>query len=273
MNTPLVSMPSDLKEENRKAVLYAFHDSGELTANDVSAKTGISRQTVKKCIGYYARNQLLSACGKGSSSQVGGKRPDLFALNDQVRLLSILLHHHEIILNLMDIHYNNVASWSSGTQRITCMDMMWELIRAGAEAIFTEQSRDAVIGICMPMPLATDENQCLRVATPYPSWPKTDYGRSFSVPLAEMFPQAKNILIASDGRAAGSAVLQENALLRTQGELVTFYSASGVGGALFHNGDLMRGTNGLIGTFGHILLPLMILKFALAVDVAALKVW
>ena len=46
MSRALVSMPADLKEENRRAVLFAFHDSGRLSAVEVAEKTGISRQTV-----------------------------------------------------------------------------------------------------------------------------------------------------------------------------------------------------------------------------------
>ena len=122
MSRALVSMPADLKEENRRAVLFAFHDSGRLSAVEVAEKTGISRQTVKKCIEYYEGQEILCSCGKGSSSSVGGKRPELFSLNEAIRLVSVLIHHNGIILNLTDVHYNLLDHWETGpgdgTQRL-----------------------------------------------------------------------------------------------------------------------------------------------------------
>ena len=104
----------------------------------------------------------------------------------------------------------------------------------------------------MVVPFLTDENNCLIVETPFPNWPKTDYGRSLSEPLSGMFPQAKNIQVITDGIAAGSAIIQENTALRTKGNLITIYSASGIGGALFHDGEMVNGTRKIVGAYGHI---------------------
>lgn len=253
MNTALASMPSDLKEENRKAVLYSFHDSGMLTAAEVAEKTGISRQTVKKCIEYYTGSGLLHSCGKGSSSQVGGKRPELFTLNDDVRMVSILLHHHEVIVDVIDLHYNKVAHWSSGFVHIPGMDAMWRMIEQGVLEVLPSTTRDWVVGVSFAVPLGHNSAEQLTVATPFPDWPHSDYGRSMRTPLEALFPMAHNIIIISDGSAAGSAMLYHDFATYASGDLVTLYCATGVGGALFRSGRLGFGEKQMISAFGHII--------------------
>lgn len=250
MNKALASVPADLKEENRRAVLFAFHDSGRLSAVDVAEKTGISRQTVKKCIGYYVERGILCSCGKGSSSSVGGKRPELFSLNESIRLVSILIHHNGIILNLTDVHYNLLGHWEAGPLRTESIDHMFAVIRQGAET-FDPQELEMVRSVCIVAPIGLDELGGVRVATPFPHWPKSDFGRSMTQPLWEIFPAARHIQAIGDGNAAGFALLHQRPELRTQGRVLSLYSAEGIGGAIFRDGELDMGANRLCGTFGH----------------------
>ena len=243
-------MPADLKEENRRAVLFAFHDSGRLSAVEVAEKTGISRQTVKKCIEYYEGQEILCSCGKGSSSSVGGKRPELFSLNEAIRLVSVLIHHNGIILNLTDVHYNLLDHWETGQMRIESLDHLAALVRQGAGTLRREDL-EMVHSVCIVAPIALDENGGIRVATPFPHWPRSDYGRSLIQPVWDIFPGARRLLKTSDGSAAGFALLYQRPELRTRGRVLSIYSDEGIGGAIFRDGELDMGANRLCGTFGH----------------------
>lgn len=253
MQPLLASVPADLKNENRKAVLAAFHNSGPLTATEVSAQTGISRQTVKKCIDYHLNIGSLCYCGKGESSSVGGKRPEQYMLNDSVHLLCILLHHHELILNLTDLHYNLVVQWSSGYVRFLSMDTMWEEIRKGTRYIEQQQPNCRIIQVCFSVPLGHTSDGKLIVATPFPAWPRSDYGRSLTEPLKEMFPDAKNIILTSDGFTAGSAIMHHDFSHFGYGDVTTFYCSTGIGGAMFRNGQPASEGKLLVGALGHLI--------------------
>lgn len=250
MSRALVSMPADLKEENRRAVLFAFHDSGRLSAVEVAEKTGISRQTVKKCIEYYEGQEILCSCGKGSSSSLGGKRPELFSLNEEIRLVSILIHHNGVILNLTDVHYNLLDHWETGQTRIESLEHMFALVRQGAETL-RRQELEMVQSVCIVAPIALDERGGVRVATPFPHWPKSDFGRSLTKALWDIFPTTRRVLKVSDGNAAGFALLYQRPELRTRGRVLSIYSDEGIGGAIFWNGELDVGDNQLCGAFGH----------------------
>lgn len=250
LNKALASIPADLKEENRRAVLLAFHDSGRLSAVDVAEKTGISRQTVKKCIGYYEEQGILCSCGKGSSSSLGGKRPELFSLNETIRLVSILIHHNGIVLNLTDVHYNLLGHWDSGPLRAESMDHMFDIIQRGAET-FDRRELDMVRSVCIVAPIGLNEQGGVRVATPFPHWPTSDFGRSLTEPLWETFPSAKHVQAIGDGNAAGFALLYQRPELRSRARVLSLYSAEGIGGAIFRDGELDAGANRLCGTFGH----------------------
>lgn len=97
------SMPSDLKYSNRIQVINAFLSGGTLCASDVSERIGLSRQTVMKSIQFFLKSGLLVSQGKGSSTSVGGKRPELFALSREKYFLCIALWPQELRLHLYTI--------------------------------------------------------------------------------------------------------------------------------------------------------------------------
>lgn len=249
---PSGSMPSDLRKENQKSVLKIFHDNKVLTAAEVSERTGISRLTVKKCIEYYVSNGILQSCGKGMSSKVGGKRPEQYSLNDQERLVCILIHHNEIIVNVMDLYYNQINSWKSGDFVPKNMDAMWQKIQCAVEELLDEEQISHVIAACMVAPLG-HVNGCLTVATPFPNWPVSDFGRSLTEPVQKLFPRAKYVDIFSDGRCAGAALLKQQEELRECKAMLTIYTSHGIGGGLFRHGKAIYGTNNMIGAWGHII--------------------
>ena len=97
------SMPSDLKFANRIQVIDAFLSGGALSASDISAQIGLSRQTVMKSIQFFLRSGLLVSEGKGSSTSVGGKRPELFALSGQKYFLCVTLWPQDLRIHLYTI--------------------------------------------------------------------------------------------------------------------------------------------------------------------------
>ena len=50
-----VAMPTDLKNQNRKRILEAFRETSgrQVTLNEISDLTGISRQTIMKSMGFF----------------------------------------------------------------------------------------------------------------------------------------------------------------------------------------------------------------------------
>ena len=95
--------PADLKYGNRIQVIETFLSGGVCSTNDISATIGLSRQTVMKSIQFFLRSGLLISVGKGDSTHVGGKRPELFALSPEKYFLCITLWPQELRLHLFTI--------------------------------------------------------------------------------------------------------------------------------------------------------------------------
>ena len=72
------ALPADLKFGNRTQVMGVFKDGGEYTVNDISERVGLSRQTVMKAVQLFVQKGIIVSAGKGCSTSIGGKRPELF---------------------------------------------------------------------------------------------------------------------------------------------------------------------------------------------------
>ena len=81
------AMPRDLNIENRKLILDYMKDGLPHSVTEISMKLKTSRQTVKKKLDFFAAKELIVSCGKGSSTDSGGKRPEIFAINPNIYFL------------------------------------------------------------------------------------------------------------------------------------------------------------------------------------------
>ncbi len=243
-------MPSDIKEENRRSVLLEFHSSTLLTTAEVAEKTGISTQTVKKCIDYYTSNGILVSRGKGTSSKVGGKRPEQFSLNESVRLLCVLLHHTNVSLVVTDLYYERKAYWNSGETVFHNLDAVLSEITRGAQEL--KGDLKGLAGVCLSAPLGVDAESKMMFAVPFPDWPNSDFGRSLISELSALFPEAKRIVTTGDGRAAGCAMYKHDYDKYKSGDMITYYTSNGIGGSMFNAGSTDQRKMRLVDTIGHI---------------------
>ena len=96
-------LPADLKLTNRFQVISPFLSGQAHSATEISEEIGLSRQTVMKSIQFFLNKGILSSAGKGVSTNVGGKRPELFNLSKDRFFLCITLWPQEARLSLYTI--------------------------------------------------------------------------------------------------------------------------------------------------------------------------
>ena len=86
------ALPKDLKRKNRKEILKVFQNSEkeDWSLAELSEKTGISRATVTKAVMSFVQKDILIYRGKGSSTEIGGKRPDVYAFNKEYQFLAYM---------------------------------------------------------------------------------------------------------------------------------------------------------------------------------------
>lgn len=253
MEKNAASLPSDLRESNRKLVLSTFGLQRENTAVQIAEKTGLSRQTVKKCIDYYLNIGVLENCGKGASTSIGGKRPDMYCLRREIRLVSIQLHHYDIEIVFFDLNCNRTGYWNSGYMVFNSLDNVLEQIRKGFEELKTTDKEGKALMVTMSAPFGYAEDYSINEATPFSSWSEQDFKRDLYASLASIFPDAKKVKIYPDGTAAGAALLQREYDTFYNKIYVTFYTSNGVGGSLFVNGIAQNNRFMSICALGHVI--------------------
>ena len=71
----------NIRSSNLHVVLSMFRSSGTLTIRDITERTGLSKTAVSKIVNELLSRGLVLPAGKGTSTEGGGKRPDLFELS------------------------------------------------------------------------------------------------------------------------------------------------------------------------------------------------
>ena len=246
------SMPSDLKFANRIQVIDAFLSGGALSASDISAQIGLSRQTVMKSIQFFLRSGLLVSEGKGSSTSVGGKRPELFALSGQKYFLCVTLWPQDLRIHLYTI----------GKQLVDSLCLTIPLPRDPKAAIdnagqlslrLLEKNRVSAGDLCA-VSLSTSgtvdyQTGCLKYSSQSPQW-GTD------VPLREYlkpyFAGDTLIFLENAGKMTARPFLLEPELAGKR--VLVIFSCWGLSSCLIEKNHILSGKNSLIGEIGHMVI-------------------
>lgn len=101
-------LPVDLKRQNYEQVLYALGGRKIFTIAELAAATRISRQTVTKAVEHFLAQQVIMAQGKGSSTMVGGKKPEVYGLNTCRYIICLATYGGTSSFSLMSFAYEKI---------------------------------------------------------------------------------------------------------------------------------------------------------------------
>lgn len=242
------SFPADLKSVNRMQIMEVFKSGKEYTANDISEQIGLSRQTVMKAVQFFVEKGIIVSNGKGSSTNIGGKRPELFSLASNKYLMCISIWPDGLQFTLMDLRSSVVDQLS--LQQSLSPDPEIALGKVGALAAKllkqNQISSTMLCGVCVSTPGIVDyKTNTLKYNALRPEWGN-------NVPVGEIlrpyFPAGTPM------RVENVAKLIARPWLSKKRVLTVFSSWGGLSGCLMENGRILHGKNSLIGEFGHMIL-------------------
>ncbi len=250
MDTP--ACPADLKYSNRFQVIGTFLDGAPHSANEVAAATGLSRQTVKKSIQFFQDSGLLISDGKGDSTVVGGKRPELFALSRNRYFLCLTLWPDRQSVRLITI----------GNQLIDSVSMCGKLPpdprqaidgigRLALEVLRRHQiSQDLLCAVSLSTAGILDYKAgCLKYSSQSPAW-------GTNVPLLEYlrhhFGPDVAIFLENAGKMTARPFLLEPDLEKKR--VLVIFTCWGLSSCLIEKGHILSGKNSLIGEIGHMII-------------------
>ena len=105
--------PRNIKLHNQKLVLSLFRTMTTASVSEISERINLSTTTVSKILAVLQENGLIKSIGKGSSTDEGGKKPELFALNETFKYaIGCYVGADHVKIILMNLKCQKIASKS-----------------------------------------------------------------------------------------------------------------------------------------------------------------
>lgn len=248
------ALPTTLRRKNYLTILNTFRGQEALSANDVSAVTGISRATVMKAILHFTECGLIESAGKGESTQIGGKRPELFRFSMKRYILCIGLCGEEMVASVYDLKNILIAKESVTYDLKDDVDGFFEKIDTVSERLLkkVENGRELLYGVSLCMGGFLDiATGVLQYSVLTPEW-------GYNVPLKEMlkkrFPE-QEIAVDNVARMAACAEVLDNPLYEDK-RVAVIYTDVGASACYIDKGHVLHGKNSMIGEIGMMIVSL-----------------
>ena len=137
------ALPSNLRRKNYLSILNIFRTGKTLSANDISYQTGISRATVMKAINSFVSKGLVESAGKGDSTEIGGKKPELFQFCMKRYLLCIGLWSSEMVVSLYDLTNTLIAQKTANYNMKDDVHTFLDTIQRAAENLLNQVNSES----------------------------------------------------------------------------------------------------------------------------------
>ncbi len=241
-----------LRRLNRLRVIHALRDQGLISRAEIARRTGLSRSTVSSLVADLQSDGLVierEEPGAAHGTQ-GGRPPILLSFDSSAgAAVGIDFGHSHLRVAISDLSSRIIAERAlpldtdhAAEQGLNAAaDLVVELLDAAGV------DRSAVIGAGMGLPgPIRQEDGVVGSSAILPGW--------VGVPsVAEMRRRLDVPIIVDNDANLGALAEAAFGAARDSGDMVYLKVSSGIGAGLILNGRLYRGTAGLAGELGHLL--------------------
>jgi predicted NBD/HSP70 family sugar kinase len=241
-----------LRRLNRLRVIRALRDEGQISRADIARRTGLSRSTVSSLVAdLQADGLVVERPEPGSAHGAQGGRPPILLSFDASAgaAVGIDFGHSHLRVAVSDLASTILAE---RTRPLDTDHDAQEGLDAAAELVSDTLAdagvnRAQVIGAGMGLPGPIEQGEgTVGSSSILPGWigmaAETEMRRRLAIPV--MVDNDANLgALAEAAFGAG----------RAAGDLIYLKVSSGIGAGLILNGRLYRGSGGLAGELGHVL--------------------
>ena len=248
------AMPRTIRDYNRRIVLKAAKDRDIFSIADIALDVALSRQSVMKAVNYFINKDIIKPLGKGTSTDTGGKKPEMYALRPPQRYIVILHRTDEIVFQLMDLFSNKLDSLMIPVTKSLTGDEFIEVLKSGSEKLLIRnpEARKVLYGVALAMGgLVELENGSLYRSMYYSNIPA---GFMLQDILREIFPDTPRIIVENIGRMAGQSVLLDSEKTKGWNRVFTLYIDRAITGCLFVDGILQSNHAQMMIEVGHMVI-------------------
>ncbi|UVK43817.1 ROK family transcriptional regulator [Mesorhizobium sp. AR07] len=234
---------SYIRHFNANAIFHRIRIEPNVSQRDIVAKTGIDKSVVSSIINQFSELGLVERNPVATSNKPGRPVEGLTISPESGLIVGVQIEADTIgyvaaALDGIPIH-SKVQAFDGKLGGVV------DLVARGVKEIVRECGRDGeTLGVGISLPgLLTNEGVLLHA--PVLGWR--------GVPVVDMFSSALDapVFAGNDGKAAAMAEYMFGECVGVR-DFIYLFSGSGVGGALFLDGNIYRGASGLAGELGHI---------------------
>lgn len=246
------ALPADLKIKNRMLILEILKDGEAYSAIDIAKATGISRPTVMKSIQHFLEKGLVVSEGKGASTEIGGKKPELYSFVCNKVLLTITMWPELFKITLCGMNAKKIASYKvEAPIHPTPADAFWELEEQSA-ALLKEYgySVEDLYGVSLSTAGIIDyDTGTLKFSSMSPEWGSNVEIEKY---LRTIFGNEVRLIVENAGKMTGRAELSMEDIENKR--ILVLFSTWGFSACMIEKGHVLNGRNSLIGEVGHMII-------------------
>ena len=173
MNRTAGSKPKTIRKNNLKTLLDIYRNNNEMTVADLINKVKLSRTTVMKLNEKLIQMNLINSIGKGTSTDEGGKRPELYSFNHNSGIFfCYYIKYNSIILRIYNIALEMQLERSFPVQEDENISNVVSIITDSInnkEKLFSETRK--ILGVAVALHAIVDSDRgIVLISAHYPSW-------------------------------------------------------------------------------------------------------
>ncbi|MBM3710599.1 MAG: ROK family transcriptional regulator [Actinobacteria bacterium] len=252
MNT--VGKQKILKQINRKRILNLLRDVDELPVSELAAKANLSKPTIMKIMKYYIDKGLVVISGKGSSTEEGGKKPNIFKFNaNGGYAVGMIITANKLKAAITNLKGEVASSISMDLENNENLESVVGKISKAYERLINNININGanVFGMAMGIYGLTDYDKGIVFFSPhYPSWGSNIKMRE---KIRKVIPDNIPIILDNISRFQ---VFGERALGagRNLSNVVSIMAGYGLGSGVIIEGNIKRGHHKIMGEVGHMVI-------------------
>lgn len=248
------AMPRTIRDFNRRVVLKAAVEREVFSASDIAADVALSRQSVMKAITHFLDKEIIISLGKGASTEIGGKKPELYTFRPKHRLITILHRTDEMVFQVMDLFSNCLDEISIPIDKSLNDEKFVEVLQEGTKILFeqNEDLKERLYGVSMAVGGQVEPKNHTMHRSMY--FTNLSIGLPVYQILKQIFPEVRCIQVDCIGRMAGQSILLDEELVRKNERIYTLYFDRGITGCFFMDGKIQTDTALMLLEVGHMVL-------------------
>ena len=245
--------PKTIRKNNLKIILDIYRGNREMTVAELTKKVKLSRTTVMKLNEKLIQKNLIKSIGKGTSTDEGGKRPELYAFNKNSGIIfCYYIKYNSIVLKIynmaLEMQLERIFTVHEDENINNIISVITDSIN-NKEELFSEKRKIRGVSIAMHA-IVDSDNGIVLTSAHYPSWGNyINFTKMVSDKIDDTIPVEIESWIRF--KAFGEKLNIKDSSIRNY--IVIDAGWHGIVSGLVSDGTLYRGKNHLSGEIGHII--------------------